>query len=572
MKKISLLLALMMLFSLSAFAQEAKNYEGVAKGFGGDIKVVVTLEGNKITQIQAEGAAETPGLGSVAIEKVPGMIVDTQTVDVDAITGATVTSNAVEEAVALALAQAGLKPEDLVASEKKTETSEKTEITCDVVIIGAGGAGLTAALSAKENGAENVVILEKMPYVGGNTLKATGGMNAAATSVQKTLGIEDTVQTFIDDTMKGGKDMNNPDLVRKMAEDSAAAIDWLAANNAPLPEVSFSGGATNKRIHRPEGGAAVGPYLVEKLLAVVEGKQIPLMLDTKAIELISDNGKVVGVKAEKNGAEVLVHAKAVILATGGFGANLAMCEKYNPALKGFVTTNAPSATGDGLEMAEKVGAAFTDIEQIQIHPTVHQATSIMITESVRGGGAILVNQKGERFYNEMGTRDKVSAAEIAQEGSYAYLVFDQQQRENLSAIEKYVQNELTIQGDTIEDLAKVMGCDAATLTATLETWNTAVKNKKDEAFGRDTAMDIGIEKGPFYAIQVAPGIHHCMGGVTINPKTEVLTKDGTAIPGLFAAGEITGGVHGGNRIGGNAVADIIVFGREAGKNAAEFAK
>lgn len=569
MKKLSLLLVLAMLFSFAAHA-EPKSYEGTAKGFGGEVKVTVTMDGNKIVAVTAEGSHETPGIGAVAIEKIPAMIQERQQADVDALAGATVTSNAIEEALLMALAAAGVKPEDIQAAEATVTEAKDQEITCDVAVIGAGGAGLAAAITAKEKGA-NVVVLEKMSYVGGNTLKATGGMNAAATSVQKKLGIEDTVQTFIDDTMKGGKNINNPELVKKMAENSAAAIDWLESIGAPLPEVSFSGGATNKRIHRPEGGAAVGPYLVEKLNAQLEKMDIPLMLDTKATHILVENGKVAGVMAEQNGAKVTVHAKAVVLATGGFGANLAMCEQYNPSLKGFVTTNAPCATGDGLVMAEEIGAAFTDIDQIQIHPTVHQATSIMITESVRGGGAILVNKSGERFFNEMSTRDKVSAAEIAQDGGIAYLMFDQQQRENLKAIEKYVSNGLTVQADTVEELAKLIGCAPETLKKTVDTWNEAVKAKKDEAFGRDTGMDVALEKAPFYAIEVAPGIHHTMGGVTINTMAQVMNKEGKAIEGFYAAGEVTGGVHGANRIGGNAVADIIIFGREAGGNAAEYA-
>lgn len=568
MKK--LLTLTLCLIVLTGLALAGEQHKGTAQGFGGDVTVTITVDGNKITDIQAVGDKETPGIGAVAIEQIPQKIVETQQADVDALTGATVTSNAIEAALAEALKSAGLSADDLVKQEAAKEEAKDETYDVDVVVVGAGGAGLTAAIAAKEKGA-NVLVLEKMPYVGGNTLKATGGMNAAATSVQKTLGIEDTVQTFIDDTMKGGKNINDLALVTKMAENSAAAIDWLAYIGAPLPEVSFSGGATNKRIHRPENGAAVGPYLVEKLHAKLTADGTPLMVDTKAEEIIMKDGKAVGVIAKKGEATVTVNAKAVVLATGGFGANLDMTAKYNPALTGFVTTNAPSATGDGIALAEKAGAALVDIDQIQIHPTVHQATSIMITESVRGGGAILVNQKGERFVNEMLTRDKVSAAEIAQEGGYAYLIFDQQQRENLGAIEKYVTNGLTVQADDIAGLAKEINVPAETLEATVSAWTEAVKNKKDEAFGRETGMDVNLEKAPYYAIQIAPGIHHTMGGVRINPQTEVLTQDGSVIPGLYAAGEVTGGVHGANRIGGNAVADIVIFGKEAGLNAADYA-
>lgn len=548
----------------------AGTYTGTAQGFGGDVTATVTLSETEITDIQVIGDQETDGLGSVAIEQLPPKMLEAQSPNVDAMSGATVTSNAIIEAVTAALSQAGVDASSLVPKEAEDKALEEQTLEADVVVIGAGGAGMTAAITAHEAGKE-VILLEKMPYAGGNTTKSTGGMNAAETSVQAELGIEDSVQTFIDDTMTGGKNVNDLALVTTMAENSAEAIDWLASIGAPLPEVSFSGGATNKRIHRPEGGAAVGPYLVEKLLAKIGEDEISLLYNTEATELIVEDGAVTGVKATGDGIRYTITAKAVVLATGGFGANLEMCAAYNPDLAGFVTTNSPCATGDGIKMAEAVGAATVDMEQIQIHPTVYQATSLMVTESVRGGGAILVNASGERFVDEMETRDVVSAAEIAQEGGYAYLVFDQAQRDNLSAIDSYVSNGLTVQADTIEGLATQMGVDASNLQATVEAWNQAVAEQNDEAFGRTTGMDVDISVAPFYAIQIAPGIHHTMGGVKIDTTASVISVDGEPIPGLFAAGEVTGGVHGANRIGGNAVADIIVFGRIAGQSAADYA-
>lgn len=574
MKKwVSCLLSLALVLSGTVALAEgfaAGTYTGTAQGFGGDVTATVTLSETEITDIQVVGDQETDGLGSVAIEQLPPKMLEVQSPNVDAMSGATVTSNAIIEAVTAALSQAGVDASALVPKEAEDKALEEQTLEADVVVIGAGGAGMTAAITAHEAGKE-VILLEKMPYAGGNTTKSTGGMNAAETSVQAELGIEDSVQTFIDDTMTGGKNVNDLALVTTMAENSAEAIDWLASIGAPLPEVSFSGGATNKRIHRPEGGAAVGPYLVEKLLAKIGEEEISLLYNTEATELIVEDGAVTGVKATGDGISYTINADAVVLATGGFGANLEMCAEYNPDLAGFVTTNSPCATGDGIKMAEAAGAATVDMEQIQIHPTVYQATSLMVTESVRGGGAILVNASGERFIDEMETRDVVSAAEIAQEGGYAYLVFDQAQRDNLSAIDSYVSNGLTVQADTIEGLASEMGVDAANLQATVETWNKAVAEQNDEAFGRTTGMDVDISVAPFYAIQIAPGIHHTMGGVKIDTTASVIGVDGEPIPGLFAAGEVTGGVHGANRIGGNAVADIIVFGRIAGQSAADYA-
>lgn len=551
----------------NAFA--AGTYEGTAKGFGGEVKATVKLSDSKIEEIVVVGDKETPTIGGVAVESMPKEMLAKQIANVDIVSGATVTSNAIIEAVTAAFASAGIDASTLVAQE--SSATEKTEETLEVdcVVVGAGGAGMTAALEAKAAGL-NVVIVEKMAMAGGNSVKATGGMNAADTDVQEAYGVEDTVEIFVEDTMKGGYELNNRELVTKMAEESSEAIEWLEEIGAPLPELSFSGGATNKRIHRPEGGKPVGSFIVDALIKNVEEQGIEIIYNTEAKEILTADNAVAGIKAEGKDKNYTINAQAVILATGGFGANEDMYTQYRPELKGFVTTNTPGATGDGIAMAEAVGANLVDIEQIQIHPTVEQTTSLLITESVRGGGAILVNEGAKRFGNELLTRDVVSANIIAEEGGYAYEIFDQQLRDSLSAIEKYVENNIVVQADTIEELAKELGIDEATLVSTVNTWNEAVANQNDAEFGRTTGMEKNISVGPFYAIKIAPGVHHTMGGVEINTEAEVVSKEGTVIPGLFAAGEVAGGVHGGNRIGGTAVTDFVVFGRIAGQSAGNF--
>lgn len=547
------------------------TYEGKAKGFGGEIIAKVTLTETEIKSVELTGEGETSTIGGPALEKIQEDVVKRQTTQIDGVTGATTTSNASIEAINAALTAAGVDPASLTGIV--SGQSEKTEETLetDIVVIGAGGAGMTAAITAKQAGA-NVIILEKMQMVGGNTTKATGGMNAAETKYQDAAQIEDSVETFIDDTMAGGYNINDPELVEVLARQSADAIDWLDSINAPLPKVSFSGGASNARIHAPEDGSAVGDYLVNVFSSQLEELQVPVYMETKAVEIIVEDGVVVGVKAESADADYTIKAKAVILATGGFGANEELYTKYREELKGFVTTNTPGATGDGLIMAENIGAALVDIEQIQIHPTVEQTTSIMITEAVRGDGAILVNSEGRRFTNEMGTRDVVSAAEIAQDGGYAYIIFDQNIRDNLKAIEKYVKAGITIEGATVEELAGSIDMDPAVLSETIAGWNEAVAAKLDSEFERTTGMEQDLSTAPYYAIKIAPGVHHTMGGVKINTSCEVISSEGKVIPGLYAAGEITGGIHGGNRIGGNAVADIVIFGRIAGDIAAKSLK
>ena len=568
----------MLLVSATAFAEaqpeeslfKPGSYTGEAQGIFVPVKVTVRVSETGIETVLIDATGETPELGGVAAEKMAMAIMNAQTPNVDTVSGATVTSNAIIAAAKSALEQAGADIAVLDANRKDTKDDgpkEEKTIDTEIVIIGAGGAGMTAAIMLKQAG-KDFVILEKMPYVGGNTTKATGGMNASETHYQKEQGIEDSNALFAADTMKGGHALNDSALVAMMANSSAGAIDWLDTIGAELPKISFSGGASVNRIHAPADGSGVGNYLVDRFSAKLAELGVPVMLNTKATELLADTeGKICGVKAEGPDAFYTFSCKAVILASGGFGANEEMYTTYRPDLKGTVTTNAPGATGDGIVMAQALGADLVDIEQIQLHPTVEQTTSILITESVRGDGAILVNQSGERFTNELLTRDAVSAAELAQEGSYAYIIFDQKLRDNLKAIEKYVKSGITVQADTIEGLAEQLNIDPATLAKTLADWNEIVKNQRDTQFGRTTGMKEDLTTPPYYAIRIAPGIHHTMGGVKINVAAEVINTEGAAIPGLFAAGEVCGGVHGGNRLGGNAVADIVIFGRIAAESA-----
>lgn len=457
-------------------------------------------------------------------------------------------------------------------TEKETkETDDATTATsqqADIVVIGAGGAGMTAAIQAVQDGATDVVVLEKMPITGGNTTRSTGGLNACATKYQEAEGIEDSVELFVEDTMKGGKELNDKELVTVMAENSAAAVDWVNEIGGDLSVVGMFGGASVKRIHRPSDTSAVGPMLVKTLNAKMEELNIPVLLETTAKNiLVNEDGAVCGVVAEdKDGNEMTIECTAVVLATGGFGANTTMVEEYKPDLAGFGTTNHAGATGDGITMAKELGAAFVDMDQIQTHPTVNPDTQTMYTEGVRGNGAILVNKEGKRFVNELETRDVVSAAILEQTDGQCYLVFDQAVRDSLAAIESYIKAGIVTEADTPEALGEALGIDGAALAETLSTYAGYQAVGKDDDFGRES-MELPLNQPKYYAALCAPAIHHTMGGVKINTNCEVLNEEGTAIPGLFAAGEVTGGVHGANRLGGNAVTDIVVFGRIAGTGA-----
>ena len=604
--------------STSAAGGVSGSFTGTAKGMG-DVSVTLTLTDNVITDCTAKGDEETPGIGSVVIEQFPGEVVEGNTINLDSISGATITSNAFVEAAKAALTEAGLNPDDYMAKADKTANGETVSYDADVVVIGAGGAGMTAAMTAADAG-QKVVILESQAMVGGNSARATGGMNAAKTvyqdenefdqaaGVEKTLataaekyadnetitalaktvseqwaayqanptGYFDSVELMALDTMVGGKGINDPELVKTLCEGTADAIDWLDENGITLHNVSSFGGASVKRIHRPvneEGKVvSVGAYMIPLLQENCEKRGIDIVLNTTVDTILTDaNGAAVGVSGtDKDGNTVVVNAKSVILATGGFGANLDMVTQYKPELAGFMTTNAAGAQGQGIEMATAIGAGTVDMDQIQIHPTVEANTAALITEGLRGDGAILVNANGERFVDEVGTRDVVSAAEIAQPGSYSWLIVDQAMADASSVIQGYIKKGYTKTGATYEELAKELDVDPATFANTMETWNSYVEAKNDPDFGR-TSFANPLNNGPYYAIKVTAGVHHTMGGVTINSATEVLKEDGTVIPGLFAAGEVTGGVHGANRLGGTAVADFVVFGRIAGESAANYA-
>ena len=605
--------------STSSDAGVSGDFTGTAKGFGGDVSVTLTLTDGAITGCTAEGKDETQGVGSEAIAKMPGEIAESGSIAVDGVSGATVTSTAIKEAAAAALTAAGLNPDDYKTAVENNATAEDSTVDADVVVVGAGGAGMTAAITAAAEG-KNVVILESQSMVGGNSVRATGGMNAGKTVYQdenefgESAGVEKTLKTAAEkyadnetitalamtvseqwaayqanptgyfdsvelmelDTMIGGKGINDPELVETLCANSADAIDWLDEHGITLHNVSSFGGASVKRIHRPvnaEGKTvSVGSYMIPLLQENCEKAGVKMMLDTTATEILTDaNGAAVGVKATgASGETVTVNAKAVVLASGGFGANLDMVVKYKPELKGFMTTNAPGIQGQGIEMAQAIGAATVDMDQIQIHPTVEANTAALITEGLRGDGAILINEEGQRFIDEVGTRDVVSAAEIAQTGSYSWLVVDQAMVDASSVIQGYIKKGYTVTGATYEELGEAMGVDAAAFAETMEKWNGYVEAKNDPDFGR-TSFANPLNTAPYYAVKVTAGVHHTMGGLKINANTEVLNEKGEVIPGLFAAGEVTGGVHGANRLGGNAVADFTVFGRIAGAAASDYA-
>ena len=530
------------------------------------LKISVTLDTDRITDISLVKDDTLDVDFTTTFEQLRSRILVANSPHVDAITGATTQSEALKKAVSRALTTSS--KEHVIEEGGNPQAPQNY----DVVIVGSGGAGLAAAIQAHDEGA-HVVIIEKMPTIGGNTIKASVGMNAAETRFQKIKGIEDSKELFYEETLKGGKFKNNPELLREFVELAPEAIEWLAAKEIELNDITITGGMSIDRTHRPEDRSAVGGFLISGLVKNVNKRDIEVLLETSVAEILYENGAVTGVKVvdEYNDSRIL-NAKSVIVATGGFSANREMVVKYRPELDGFVTTNHKGATGSGIAMLQKIGADTVDMGEIQIHPTVEQTTSYLISESIRGGGAILVSQAGKRFYNEMETRDKVSAEIIALPEKSAWVIFDEQVRANNKAADEYIAKGFVLSAPTPEELAVKLNMNPVALTETLERYNLFVVEKKDEDFGRTTALRHPLNKGPFFAIRIAPGVHHTMGGVVINTDTAVLDPQKQPITGAWAAGEVAGGIHGANRIGGNAVADIIIFGILAGRNAAALAK
>ena len=453
----------------------------------------------------------------------------------------------------------------LFAQDRRSESA-------DVVVIGAGGAGLSAAIVAADAGAR-VIVLEKMPIIGGNTQLAAGGMNAAGTRIQAAKGVKDEWQWMYEDTMKGGRNRNQPELVEIMTKGSAEAVAWLEGLGARLPAIKRSGGARADRTHQPEGGETFGPYITRVLLQNAEKRGIDIRTNSKVVEILQgpDGGMRGVVVQDRRGLPYTVEAPAVVIASGGYGNNAKRVAQLRPDLANFTSTGQPGTEGDALDLVTRIGAEVFDLDQIQIHPTQAVGAKTLISETVRGAGAILVNRDGKRFVNEVTTRDKASAAVLSQVRKTAFLVFDDGVKGSMSMMEGYFHLDLVKQGATLEALASRCGIDVANLAKTVGNYNHYQAEKKDPEFARDD-LARPIAKPPYYAIEVNPGIHFTMGGIRINARTQVMSRGKRPLPGLFAAGEVTGGVHGHNRLGGNSMTALFTFGPIAGREAVAYVK
>lgn len=450
-----------------------------------------------------------------------------------------------------------------------------TEYETDVVIVGGGGAGLSAAATASQEGAE-VIVVEKMPILGGNTLRSGGVYNAVHPEKQKAQGIEDSEELFFKQTFEGGDKQAKPELVKILVENATEDYYWLESIGVEFePDVHQALGAMWARSHGTTGSA--GTSFINAFKRTAEENGAKFMLNTEVTDLEVEDGKVVGVKAvDKDGNILTIKSrKGVIISTGGFSSNVEFRQKYNASLGNHLpSTNQPGSTGDGIIMSEKVDANLIQMENIQLNPfgdPVDGSLLGCLFPSV--DEMIYVNLDGKRFVNEGERRDRIIEALLKQPESTMFIIADAKHlpESGISLFGEKVdvlfEKEKLVKADTIEELAVKIGLDPAVLAKSVEDFNKAVDDKVDKDFGR-TYLSQKLDKAPFIANRRVPTVHHTMGGLEIDETARVLNKNGQPIPGLYAAGEVCGGIHGANRLGGNAITEIVVFGRLAGKSAA----
>jgi len=558
--------------------------EGTGVGKHGDITVAVTFDAGKIQDIKIVKNAENPILAKKVFTDLKDQVVALSSTDVDLISGATFSAKGFIDAVNDAAKKAGvtLAKADKKALKKAARELPKTS-NYDVVVIGAGGAGFSAAITAKNAGA-NVVLLEKMPAVGGNSLISGAEMNVAKNWVQPKLGInDDSPELHAQDTFKGGDGKGDMKVINVMTHEALDAAKWCRDYLGVRFEddnLFFFGGHSRKRALIPVGHT--GTEFIAKFQAKADELGIPVITNMKAEELIKDkDGRVVGVKATMDGSEYTFNAKGgVVLATGGFGANPEMVKKYNPKIdERFKTTDAPGSTGEALYMAERAGAELVNMGYIQTYPICDPISgAIELIADARFDGAIMLNQEGKRFVEELQRRDVLSEAILNQTGQYCWVLWN----DNIGKISNTVKahaNEyeaFTKQGimttcDDLKCIADFTKIPFDQLRKTVKRVSDMAGKGNDKDFNHRAGL-MDMQQGKYYVIKAVPSTHHTMGGVRINEKAEALTAEGKVIPGLWAAGEVTGVTHGTNRLGGNAYTDIIVFGRIAGEAAAKAAK
>lgn len=543
-------------------------YNSTVRGHQGDITVSVTTSEDSITDIKVDKQQESVGIGSIALERLPKLIVEKQSLGIDAITGATISSRALIQAVSDCVEQANGDLEELKKVDPKDElvAGDTIELETDVLVIGGGGSGLSTSIEAARAGSK-VIILEKLDYLGGDTGRAGGGAEAAGTTFQEANGIYDKPEDFSAFIRSRGVSFRNPELLDTMVNESADAIYFLADMGADMSVQVAGHGSPVARAHRPAQGPA-GQNIVVPMINEIEKLGVDVYYGTPGYELITKDGAVVGAKARntRSGQEYVINAKAVVIATGNFASNNDMVAQYDPRLKGIGTNSSKGSEGDGIVMATAVGAELENMEIMRVRPTL--PTNV--------NNYIAISQDSIRFMDEYHSDDTIfvegddlhiKAIENREEKHYWIIIGEKAYDEQADKLASYMLPSNYFKADTLSELASMTNLDKEKIEATVTEWNEMVSKGEDSLFGRTNGMEEPIE-GPFYAIKVLPTAHTTAGGIRINTKGEVLNIDEMPIPGLFAGGEVTGGVHDGV----SAVCGAIVYGRISGISAAEYAQ
>lgn len=557
---------------------------GIGSGMGKhgqfDVEVMVT-DGN-LDRITVLNSRETPGMGDVAMEELTQLIVDNQTLNVDTVSGATLSSMAFIGAVSDALDQAGQKSSDWRKRDKATPAQTELPASADVVVVGGGGAGFAAAITAA-NAGKSVVLLEKMGVFGGDTALSGGEMAAPGNWIQVQEGIADSPDALAKDMLEGGDNAGDPALVQIIAEGALDSSQWLTFEGGISwkHDLMQFGGHNTKRSIIPitHSGSEMTTKLTKR---AGEIDTLTLAKNSPAVELVKSGDAITGVKVKNTvtGKESTIACKAVVLASGGFGSNIDMRVKYNPAMDdSILSTDSVGATGDGITMGEAAGANLIDMQYIQTYPTCDTQTgALLYVGNMRlENRAICINKEGDRFVEEMERRDVISNAIKEQTDGIGYMIFNQDGLDhtdiatvNAAEMDGLFGRGQLAKGETIAEACEPFGIDAAELQKTVEKWNGYCKDGADPDFNYRAALN-PIEGGPYYILAYKPSVHYTMGGLHINTDAQVLDSDGAPIPGLFAAGEQAGHKMGTNRLGSCSITDVFVFGRVAGANAAALA-
>ncbi len=569
-----------------AAPMKAGTYTATVNGHNAPLTVKVTVDQNKIVSIDSSENLESLGIGKVALQKVGEKIVKYQTTGVDSVTGASFSSNALKQGVENCLKQAGADMKKFTRKGVEKHPVKNRTYQADVVVIGGGGSGLASAISSMQAGAKKVIVLEKLGYLGGSTNVSEGALNAVDDKRQKAQGITDSFDTFYETTLKGGHNKGDPELVRFLTRHSIDAVTWLESLGVQFKDhIGAATGSLGQRSHytvTPYGNSYIRVF--EKVIADSNGK-IQVLLDTPATKLLQDKkGRVIGVVGNNRGSKITVKAKdGVIIATGGFGANVKYRQQVNTGVWKSVkldnsigcTNIQQAAQGQGLVLAKKAGADLIGLSDIQIHPCGTPGTGLMENIRTSGRNGVFVSSDGNRVVNEGAARDVLANAIFQQKNSTYWIVVNHLRypsrdfKDHMGASIKNMEAiGAVVEAPTLEELAKKTGMNAANLKKSVDDYNAVVSGKAKDKLGfvANNKDDKQMTEGPWYACRKVPTVHHTMGGIKINVKSQVISTKGKPIPGLYAVGEVTGGIHGSNRLGGNAVADCMTFGRFVGEH------